>query len=151
MSTNSFLSLAKEFKKRNNPYDLKEGKTAVVISLEPLTVSLQNGAITLTLGEELFLTETFKLRCDIDKTSVLSSAVPSFTDNAESVTETHSYTGASCVMPSAISALASAILGVRDELINLKCNLNVGDLVLLVPSENNGIYYLVDKLYIESE
>lgn len=151
MSCNSFFDLAKEFKKRNNTNDLKEGKAGTVINLEPLTVALQNGAITLTDGDDLILTEAFKLRCNIDKTGVLSSTVPSNTDSAESVTETHSYTGSACSMPNAISSLAAAILGVRDELLNLKCTLSLDDLVLLLPAENNGVYYLVDKIYKESE
>lgn len=149
MSTNSFFEIAREFKKRNNVVDLKEGKTATVTNLVPLTVSLENGAIILTEGEELYLGECFKLRCEIDKTGVLSSSVPSYTNTAESITETHSYTGSSCAMPSAISELSSAILGLRDEILNLKCTLSVGDIVLLLPGENRGTYFLLDKLCIE--
>lgn len=146
MMTEAFTQLAKEFKKRDNPSSLKEGVTGTVLSTAPLCVSLADGAITLKEGERLIVCEWFKFRCDIDKTGVLSNTVPSNTNNAESITESHSYGGASCNMPSAVSALAEAILGVRDELLNLKCDLKAGDLVALLPTENNGYYFLIDKI-----
>lgn len=46
---------------------------------------------------------------DIDKTEALSSGVPSDLSSARGVSETHSYGGASCNMPSAIDYVAQAI------------------------------------------
>lgn len=105
----------------------------------------------LTEDDELYISEFFRLRCNIDKTGVLSSSVPSDTDSAEQVKETHSYTGADCVMPNAISYLASAILGVRDELLALKCNLQIGDHVLIASLEQKDRYILVDKVLKKEE
>jgi len=141
-----FKVLAGELKTRDNPVDLKSGIIATVEQLSPLIVSYTDSKIMLTEGEELIISEFFRFRCDIDKTGVLSSSVPSDTDNAESVTEVHSYTGADCQMPSAISSLASAILGVRDELLALKCDLKIGDLVLLASVEQKDKFVLIDKI-----
>jgi len=105
----------------------------------------------LSENDELLISEFFRLRCNIDKTGVLSSNVPSDTDNAESISETHSYTGAACQMPSAVSYLAGAILGVRDELLNLKCDLQIGDYVVIVSLEQKDRYLLVDKVLNERE
>lgn len=145
-----FKVLADELKGRDNPTDLKSGIIARVEEIDPLIiVSYADGKIMLTENEELLISEFFRLRCNIDKTGVLSSSVPDNTDNAEAITETHSYTGAPCQMPDAISYLASAILGVRDELLNLKCNLQIGDHVLLASLEQKDRYILIDKVLKE--
>ena len=117
-----------------------------VVELQPLTVQISNGNILLIEGEELEIAEWFRFRCNIDATGTLSSTVPTNTDNAESITETHSYTGSACQMPNAISDLASAILGVRDELLALKCNLKVGDFVMINSLEETNRYILIDKV-----
>ncbi|MCD8025091.1 MAG: DUF2577 family protein [Candidatus Gastranaerophilales bacterium] len=144
---NFFDTLADELKKRNNPTDLKSAILARVEEITPLIiVSYSDGKIMLTENDELFISEFFRLRCNIDKTGVLSSTVPSDTDNAESITETHSYTGTACNMPDAISSLASAILGVRDELLALKCDLAIGDYVLIASLEQKDRYILIDKV-----
>ena len=118
---NFFNLLADNLKKRDNPKDLKSGIIARVEKIDPLViVSYADGKIMLTENEELLISEFFRLRCNIDKTGVLSSSVPDNTDNAEAISETHSYTGSPCQMPDAISYLAGAILGVRDELLALK-------------------------------
>ena len=52
-------------------------------------------------------------------------------------------------MPNAISNLASAILGVRDELLALKCDLQIGDHVLLASLEQKDRYILIDKILRE--
>jgi len=141
------LTLAQEFKKRNNPSNYKELTLAVVKTVEPLQLALANSQIMLSkeLGN-LYVPEWFTFRCNIDKTGVLSSNVPENTNNAESITETHSYTGASCVMPDAISLLAGAIIGVRDELLALKCTLAIGDKIIVAPLESDSQYVIVDKL-----
>lgn len=54
-------------------------------------------------------------------------------------------------MPDAISSLASAILGVRDELLQLKCILQVGDKVIVAPLESDSEYVIVDKLTKKGE
>lgn len=142
------LKLAQELKQRNNPSSYKELTIATVSTVEPLLLTVSNSQIQLSesLGN-LYIPEWFQFRCDIDKTGTLSSSVPSDTDNAEAVTETHSYTGASCQMPNAISYLAGAILGVRDELLALKCVLQVGDKVIVAPLESDSEYVIVDKVY----
>ena len=146
------LLFAQEFKKRNNPTSYNELTIATVKTVAPLELTIANSQIQLSeaLGN-LYIPEWFKFRCDIDKTGVLSSSVPSDTDNAEALSETHSYTGAQCQMPNAIAYLASAILGVRDELLALKCNLAVGDKLIVAPLESDSDYVIVDKLYIAQE
>lgn len=144
------LQLAKEFKARNNPSNLKEVTIATVQTVEPLQLSVANSQILLSeeLGN-LYIPEWFTFRCNIDKTGTLSATVPSDTDNAEAITEVHSYTGADCQMPNAISNLASAILGVRDELLALKCILQVGDKVIVAPLESDSDYVIIDKLTVK--
>jgi hypothetical protein len=141
------LQLAKALKERNNPSSYKEITIATVQTVEPLQLSVANAQIMLSeeLGN-LYIPEWFLFRCNIDKTGVLSGNVPSDTDNAEAVSETHSYTGSACQMPTAISDLASAILGVRNELLALKCTLKVGDKLLVAPLESDSDYVIIDKL-----
>ena len=141
------LTLAQEFKKRNNPSSYKELTIATVQTVEPLQLTVANSQILLSeeIGN-LYIPEWFTFRCNIDKTGILSSTVPSDTDTAESISETHSYTGTPCNMLDAISSLASAILGVRDELLALKCTLAKGDKVIVAPLESDSEYVIVDKL-----
>lgn len=147
---NFFNLLADNLKKRDNPKDLKSGIIARVEKIDPLViVSYADGKIMLTENEELLISEFFRLRCNIDKTGVLSSSVPDNTDNAEAISETHSYTGSPCQMPDAISYLAGAILGVRDELLALKCNLQIGDHVLIASLEQKDRFVLIDKILNE--
>jgi|GEM_PF-2640642 len=147
---NFFNLLADNLKKRDNPKDLKSGIIARVEKIDPLViVSYADGKIMLTENEELLISEFFRLRCNIDKTGVLSSSVPENTDNAEAISETHSYTGSPCQMPDAISYLAGAILGVRDELLALKCNLQIGDHVLIASLEQKDRFVLIDKILNE--
>lgn len=147
---NFFNLLADNLKKRDNPKDLKSGIIARVEKIDPLViVSYADGKIMLTENEELLISEFFRLRCNIDKTGVLSSNVPENTDNAEAISETHSYTGSPCQMPDAISYLAGAILGVRDELLALKCNLQIGDHVLIASLEQKDRFVLIDKILNE--
>lgn len=147
---NFFNLLADNLKKRDNPKDLKSGIIARVEKIDPLViVSYADGKIMLTENEELLISEFFRLRCNIDKTGVLSSSVPDNTDNAEVISETHSYTGSPCQMPDAISYLAGAILGVRDELLALKCNLQIGDHVLIASLEQKDRFVLIDKILNE--
>jgi len=145
-----FKVLAGELKTRDNPSDMKCGIIARVEQLSPkIIVSFSEAKIFLTEDEELLISEWFRFRCNIDKTGVLSSTVPTNTDNAEAVTETHSNGGAPCSMPDAISYLASAILGVRDELLALKCDLQVGDFVYIESLEQKDKYILIDKVLNE--
>lgn len=138
--------LENELKKRTNPTDLKPCIIGKIVLLQPLTVQISEGNILLEEGDELEMSEWFRFRCNIDATGTLSSTVPSDTDNAESITEKHSYSGAECQMPNAISSLASAILGVRDELLALKCIIKVGDYVSIASLEEKGKYILLDKV-----
>lgn len=146
MKKDFFQQMAGELKSRNNPSDLKATIIGTVTSIEPICVSVEDGAINLKQGEELELSEWFRFRCDIDKTKALSQAVISDCDNAEAVTETHSFTGTPCVMPNAISLLATAIISINTELLQLKCDLKVGDYVSVASLEQEGSYILLDKV-----
>lgn len=146
------LKFAQMHKENRNPSSYKELTIATVQTVEPLLLTVSNSQIQLSeeIGN-LYIPEWFTFRCNIDKTGVLSSSVPSDTDNAESIQETHSYTGSACQMPDAISSLASAILGVRDELLQLKCILQAGDKVIVAPLESDSEYVIVDKLTKKGE
>lgn len=145
--TNLAVLLAKLNKQNINPSSYGECVLAKVINLSPLTLSLANEQIQVSESDStLLIPEWFQFRCNIDKDSALSGDVPSFTQNAESVTETHSYGGASCSMPDAIGSLSSAILSVKEELFKLKCVLNIGDKCILSPLGSDSQYVLVDKL-----
>lgn len=155
-----FKVLAGELKERNNPVDLKSGIIAKVEQLNPIIVSYSDGKIMLTEGEELIISEFFRFRCNIDKTKRLSEEIVNLIassnsdcSNAEGVSETHSYTGASCNMPTAIAYLSSAIQSTnnavidnKNELLALKCILKVGDFVLLASLDQKDRFVLIDKI-----
>lgn len=138
--------LAKNFKDCQNPTDLKPSLVGVVKQLSPVIVSLDDGAILLTEGVELLISEWFRFRCNIDQTGALSSKVPSSLKSAKGITETHSQSGSSCNMPNAISYLADAITSINTELLALKCNLAIGDMVELASLEQTDMYILIDKV-----
>lgn len=139
--------LAKRLKERDNPTDLKELCFGFVSSLSPLKVTAEGGAFTFTENDDLFISEQFRFRCNIDKTSALSSDVPSLIESAKGISETHSYTGTPCQMPSAIDYLSQAIEKINSELLALKCELSVGDKVIIAPIEDmHGAYILIDKV-----
>ena len=129
-----------------NPTDLKPSIIGKVVQLSPVIVSINEGKILLEENEELFISEWFRFRCNIDKTSKLSGGVPSDLSSARGVSETHSYSGASCNMPSAIDYVAKAIEKVTAELLALKCDLKTGDLVVLGSLEQLDKYILLDKV-----
>ncbi len=135
-----------ELNKRNNPTDLKPSIIGKIVVLNPLTVQITEERVLLVEGENLEISEWFKFRCNIDKDGILSSSVPSNTDKAKSIKETHSQGGKPCKMPDAISNLANAILGIRDELLALKCNLSVGDFVIVNSLTETNRYILIDKV-----
>lgn len=144
------IDLAKQFKKRNNPTDLKEALFGKVINLNPVQVHIDDGQITLTVGDQLVISEWFQLRWNIDKTQALSSDVPAKIDLAQTVKEIHSYTGTPCAMPEAISKLANAIVDINTELLQLKLNLAVGDKVIIAPAQKQNTYILIDKVLSSS-
>ena len=146
---------------RNNPTDFKAIHIAKVLELEPIKVSIYDGVVQLTEGVDLFISEQFRFRCNIDKTNEISTAFDndlllSTTDctSAEGVTEQHSYTpNLPCEMPSAIAFLSSAIANthnaikrVRNELIAIKCELKKGDLVAVGSLEQLDRFILIDKV-----
>ena len=132
--------------KNKAPVDLKPLIIGEVVSLEPLTVATHEKKAFWVENEELFISEWFRYRCNIDKTNLLSQAVPGDLQNAQNVTETHSYTGSPCAMPNAISYLANAIGNINSELLALKCELKVGDLVVIGSLEQTDRYILLDKV-----
>lgn len=147
MSNKNFIELlADNLNNRNNPTDLKSNIIGKVVQLDPIIVQIEDGKILLREGDELEISEWFRFRCQIDSTKILSETVQSDCQSAQSVSETHSYTDAACVMPNAIQYLANAILGVRDELLKLKCVLELEDYVNIASLETDGKYILLDKV-----
>ncbi len=153
--------IAKGLKERDNPKDLKSAIIAQVVKIEPkISVAYCENKIILNEDEELIISEWFRFRCNIDKTEALSQNVPDNLNNAlqnaqnaKLVTETHSYGGAPCQMPNAISHiynainnLKGAINSINNELIALKCNLNIGDEVVIVSLEEKNKFVLIDKV-----
>ena len=152
-------TIAKELKKRDNPKDYKPCE-AFVVSLSPVVVSILDGKIKLVEGKDLIITEWFKKRWDIDKTAALSVDIPgllsdavSLCESATNITETHSYGGAPCQMPNAVSDLSQAIAKVseaitknKNELLALKLDLQINDKVFVVSSSMDGVFFLVDKV-----
>lgn len=137
--------LQSELKKRNNPNDLKSANIAKVVALEPLTISIFEGKVLLIENEDFYISEWFIYRRNIDKTFSLSSTVPSLLTSAKSVQEVHS-AGPPCTMPEAISFLADAIENVKNELYALKCDLKIGDSVIICALEQTDKYILIDKV-----
>ena len=143
----SFITLiVDELCKRNNPSDLKSSIIGKVVNLNPVVVSIADGLVLLKEKKNLKISEWFRFRCNIDKKSALSSDVPTALENAKNVTETHSYGGAPCGMPSAIGYLATAISKINTELLALKCNLAIGDYVTVASLEETDKYVLLDKV-----
>ncbi len=133
-------------KECQNPTDLKAVNIAKVVKLEPLTVSLYEGKVLLREGFELYISEWFRFRCNIDKTSALSSDVPSKLESAKAITETHSFISSACLMPNAITYLADAISAVNAEVLALKCDLKLNDYVAVGSLEQTDRYILIDKV-----
>lgn len=138
--------LKNELKNRNNPIDLKPVYIGKVVNLSPVQVSIFDDKIILTEDDDLLISEQFSLRCKIDETTALSSDVPNLLNKAKQVTETHSNGGSPCNMPQAIEKLAQAIEKVNTELLQLKCDLKVGDLVAVASLEQLDMYILTDKV-----
>jgi len=129
-----------------NPTDLKAINIATVVKLEPLTVSLYEGKVLLREDNELYISEWFRFRCNIDGAKWLSEKVKEDLQNANAVKETHSNGGAPCQMPNAITCLADAIDCVATELLALKCDLKLGDYVAVGSLEQTDRYILLDKV-----
>jgi len=62
-------------KGRDNPVDLKPVYIGKIVNLSPIKVSIFDGKVILTEDDDLYISEQFRLRCNIDKTSALSSDV----------------------------------------------------------------------------
>lgn len=147
MTTKNFIELlADNLNSRNNPTDLKSNIIGKIVQLEPIIVQIADGKILLREGCELEISEWFRFRCDIDSTSILTDTVQTNCDSAQSISETHSYSGTACTMPDSITYLVNAILGIRDELLKLKCVLELGDFVNIASLETDGKYILLDKV-----
>lgn len=138
--------LKNELKSRNNPIDLKPVYIGKVVNLSPVQVAIYDDKIILTEDDDLLISEQFRLRCNIDKTTALSSDVPNLLNEAKQVTENHSFSGSPCNMPQAIEKLAQAIEKVNTELLQLKCDLKIGDLVAIASLEQLDMYILTDKV-----
>ncbi len=95
--------MKRHLKQCQNPTDLKPAIIGKVEKLNPIIVSTNEGKALWEENEELFISEWFRFRCNIDKDKTLSQTVPSNIESAKAVTETHSFTAAPCIMPNAIS------------------------------------------------
>lgn len=133
-------------KGRDNPIDLKPVYIGKIVNLLPIKVSIFDGKVILTENDDLYISEQFRLRCEIDKTFDLSLNVPNLLDQAKQVTETHSASGSPCNMPTAIEKLANAIDKVKTEVLQLKCDLKIGDFVAVASLEQLDVYLLTDKV-----
>ncbi len=142
-----FQELAEQYKKRDNPTDLKPAIIGIVTGLNPLCVSIDDGLINLFENDNLFLSEWFKIRCQIDENKDLSEQVPDLLQKAQKVKETHSQGGAPCVMPDAIAFVCQALTLINNELLRHKIELRQGDYVILNSAEQEDTYILIDKLY----
>ena len=147
MQNNNLSSvLKKALNERNNPIDYKAMHLAKVVKLEPLIVSIYEDKILLEENVELYISEWFRFRCNIDKTKVLSQTVGEKLESAKAVSEIHSFTSTPCGMPNAVSYLADAISGINSELLALKCDLKIGDYVAVGSLEQTDRYILLDKV-----
>ena len=147
MQNNNLTSVLKDaLNKRNNPVDYKAIHLAKVVKLEPLIVSIYDNHILLEENVELYISEWFRFRCNIDGAKWLSEKVKEDLQNANAVKETHSNGGAPCQMPNAITCLADAIDCVATELLALKCDLKLGDYVAVGSLEQTDRYILLDKV-----
>lgn len=149
MAENSWdIEFAKKFKERDNPPDLKEGLIGVVVSLSPLTVSIENGQVILTQNDQLIISEWFQKRWDIDKTMALSVDVLSLLGATSSsiATAIHSYTGTSCSVIGVVDKLNQAITKINAELFALKLDLKLKDKIILLPSDVADKYFVIDKV-----
>ena len=152
--------LKRELQKRNNPKDLKSIHIGTVTNIEPVTVTIYENKVTLTENDDLYISEWFRFRCNIDKTKALSEQVPeklqdseNYCEQAKEIKETHSANGSPCAMPDAISLLANAINSTNSainltnsELLALKCDLKIGDYVTIGSLEQLDRYILLDKV-----
>jgi hypothetical protein len=133
-------------KGRDNPIDLKPVYIGKIVNLSPIKVSIFDGKVILTEDDDLYISEQFRLRCEIDKTFDLSLNVPNLLTQAMSVQEIHSFTQLPCNIPQAIEFLAQAITKVSTEVLNLKCDLKIGDFVAVASLEQLDVYLLTDKV-----
>lgn len=142
-----FQTMSEELKKRNNPTDLKPAIIGIVTGLNPLCISIDDGLINLFEGDNLLLSDWFKIRTEIDKKGELSSQVPNLLQQAKSIEETHSQGGAPCNMPNAVASVCDAINLINTEILRHKIELVQGDYVILNSAEQEDTYILIDKLY----
>ena len=145
-----FQELAEQYKKRDNPTDLKPAIIGVVTGLNPLCVSIDDGLINLFENDNLILSEWFMIRTEIDKESDLSEQVPNLLEQAQAVKETHSQGGAPCIIPDAVALEGQAVSLINTELFRHKIELKQGDYVILNSAEQQDTYILIDKLYNEA-
>jgi len=141
-----FQKIARLMQERNNPADLKPSIIGKVVKLDPLTIQIEDGKVLLVENEELEISEWFRFRCNIDKTGALSSDIPSFLNSAKNIQEVHSQGGAACNMSKAINYLCNAVNAITNELLSLKCTLQLDDYVSIASLEELNKYILTDKV-----
>ena len=80
MQNNNLTSVLKDaLNKRNNPVDYKAIHLAKVVKLEPHIVSIYDNHILLEENVELYISEWFRFRCNIDKDGQYG-IYPTYTD-----------------------------------------------------------------------
>lgn len=146
--------IAKQFKKRDNPKDFKPSE-AIVISLSPIVVTVLDSKVKLVENKNLIISEWFKKRWDIDKTKALSIDIPDFLNQANKylnenkdpqTVPVHSQSGKPCTIITITQLLTNAIQVINSELLALKLDLKINDKVIIVPSSQDDIFFLIDKV-----
>jgi len=131
--------------------------------LDPVQVHIEDGQITLTDGDQLVIPEWFQKRWDIDKTFALSAQIPEnlAQEQASCLTAETALSAyisseppdialATVTLDSitsisqAISDVSDGITALKTELLNLKLDLQINDMVILLPGATK--YYLIDKV-----
>ena len=115
-------------KGRDNPVDLKPVYIGKIVNLSPIKVSIFDGKVILTEDDDLYISEQFRLRCNIDKTSALSSDVLNLLEQAKQVTETHSASGSPCNMPIGLRKIIM-IKGFSQEMVKKLCQIKLNHIL----------------------
>lgn len=143
---NDFISqLHEQFKGCANPPNYKEAIIAKVVTAEPLSLHIDGEKNLLIEGENLLISEGFRFRCNIDKTTALSVDVVNALNSANSINIQHT-NGSSCVTNGAIDYLITAITKINSELLAYKCDLKIGDYVIICPTEISEKYIVIEKV-----
>ena len=166
--------VAKEFKKRDNPKEWKP-QEAIVISLSPIKLKVLDGKVILAENKNLIIPEWFKKRWNIDQTFALSQYIPQLIQNITDLSNDfidiidpenenqgvlHSYPPAVepderhnvevrqgfQLLSQVFERICDAIEINKTEILQLKLDLQIDDKVLIIPSSQDDVFILIDKV-----